>query len=74
LPALSGSTLTAPTPTPGPGERRPRPPRPPHRRVDGPRTASQIGLSGKPSISCEYFCNPEFKRGMHEHVAKINGL
>lgn len=25
-------------------------------------------------LLCEYFCNPEFKRGMHEHVAKLNGL
>ena len=25
-------------------------------------------------LLCEYFCNPEFKRGMHAHVAQINGL
>ena len=25
-------------------------------------------------LLCEYFCNPEFKRGMHAHVAALNGL
>ena len=25
-------------------------------------------------LLCEYFCNPEFKRGLHAHVAQINGV
>lgn len=25
-------------------------------------------------LLCGYFCNPEFKRGLHAHVAQLNGL